>query len=657
MVRKHHKVLSLVLCLILAVSAICAGTVGATAATGDTIYFKPGHWTEASAWFSVYAWDGNGGTTFVKMTEVESGVYGADLGGSYSNVIFCRNDPAKTAVDWSSAWNQTADLTVQSGTNCFTVNSGEWSNATGTWSTYSGGDVIVTDPVTTDPVSTDSVTTDPVTSTPSAGGTTVYLQNDANWSTPYCYMWNSSSDANNTWPGLAMTSLGNGVYKITASSTYANCIFSNNGSSQTADLTAKSGYIYNNSTGVWTLYNEDDVITTNPVDDPTTPTTTTPVVGGTYTVYCKNTAGWSTVNCYMWNSGTDSNATWPGASMTNIGGDVWMYTASKEYANCIFNNGSTQSDDLVAKYGYIYDNSTKTWEVYDTSPIQVTSYSADPTSDVYIDSAVTLSATATSTTGATVYYQFSVTNASGGTSVVSNYSTANTATWTPSAAGTYTITFDFKDSEGNENSRTLSITVGDDSTLVKPVIKSVIPTNLGFIKVGSATTVTVKAGGGITGTNLLFYKYVVTDPNGVENTPYYTLNNTYSLTPTMAGTYTVVVYVQGSDNSTVSKTYKYTATTSDITVPTTDVPVETEPTTTNPIETEPTTTDPIVTDPDVIKGDVDGDGRVSVKDATYIQKHVVDYEGYEIVDLAIGDMDGDGRISVKDATAIQKIII
>ena len=48
---------------------------------------------------------------------------------------------------------------------------------------------------------------------------------------------------------------------------------------------------------------------------------------------------------------------------------------------------------------------------------------------------------------------------------------------------------------------------------------------------------------------------------------------------------------------------------------------------------------------------------MSVKDATFIQKHVVDYEGYETVELAVGDVDGDGRISVKDATQIQKMIV
>ena len=43
-------------------------------------------------------------------------------------------DAGKTDVAWESAWNQTADLTVQSGCNKFTVNSGEWTGANGTWS-------------------------------------------------------------------------------------------------------------------------------------------------------------------------------------------------------------------------------------------------------------------------------------------------------------------------------------------------------------------------------------------------------------------------------------------------------------------------------------------------------------------------------------------
>ena len=130
----------------------------------------------------------------------------------------------------------------------------------------------------------------------------------------------------------------------------------------------------------------------------------------------------------------------------------------------------------------------------------------------------------------------------------------------------------------------------------------------------------------------------------------------------MFGTYKVNVYVQGSDNSTVSKTYEYTATTSDITNPTvvtqpTTVAPTTQPTTTVPTTTvAPTTVVVPTTTAPVILGDVDGDGRLSVKDATYIQHFNVGTEGY-VVDITTGDVDGDGRVSVKDATQIQKLLV
>ena len=132
----------------------------------------------------------------------------------------------------------------------------------------------------------------------------------------------------------------------------------------------------------------------------------------------------------------------------------------------------------------------------------------------------------------------------------------------------------------------------------------------------------------------------------------------------MLGEYTVNVYVQGSDNSTVNKTYKYTATSSDVTVPTTPVPTTTAPvpTTTVPVPTTtapvPTTTVPVptTTAPPFVLGDVDGDGILTIKDATYIQKYLAEYTEFSSISLKVGDVDGDGRISIKDATSIQSIL-
>lgn len=59
-------------------------------------------------------------------------------------------------------------------------------------------------------------------------------------------------------------------------------------------------------------------------------------------------------------------------------------------------------------------------------------------------------------------------------------------------------------------------------------------------------------------------------------------------------------------------------------------------------------------------GDLDLDGVVSVKDATYIMKASVRMNGYKIedgTDLKLrGDVDGNGVINVKDATYVQKFV-
>ena len=499
-----------------------------------------------------------------------------------------------------------------------------------------------------------------------AAGDTVYVKLNNGWSTVYCYMWSDSLGNNAAWPGVKMTLVKDDVYSYKLTKAFDKVIFNvGSNANQTADLTypGKSGQIYDLSKGTWSAYEGAAQETTSGGGSTTTTSAVQPTTSGGSsstgtTVYYKNTSKWSTPYCYMWNSSTDNNGTWPGKAMTKVDDDVWMYTASKKYANCIFsNNGQSQTTDLTAYDGQIYENGT--WKVYDTSDLRVTSYTADPSSDIYPGMDVTLSAEAKNINGATVYFKFSVTNASGGTSVISNFSTAKSVTWTPAAAGKYTIQYDFKDTAGNENSRTLSLTVADDSSITKPIIKSVTPANLNLIKAGVANTVTVTAGGGKTGTNLLFYKYIVTDPNGVKNTPYYTLNNTYQFTPTMAGNYVVNVYVQASDNSTVTKTYNYTAT-ADGPIPTQPITAA-QPTTAKPTTPVPTTA-PITsaqptTPSGYSKGDANMDHYFNIKDATYVQMHVAEYDEAKDIVIALADMSGDGKITILDATLIQKELL
>ena len=89
----------------------------------------------------------------------------------------------------------------------------------------------------------------------------VYLDNEAGWATPYAYAWNSDSDKNHDWPGVAMTHVTGNIYKLTFTKEYAKIIFSNDGANKTEDLTLENGKIYNNQSGEWSVYNPNQTIT------------------------------------------------------------------------------------------------------------------------------------------------------------------------------------------------------------------------------------------------------------------------------------------------------------------------------------------------------------------------------------------------------------
>lgn len=59
---------------------------------------------------------------------------------------------------------------------------------------------------------------------------------------------------------------------------------------------------------------------------------------------------------------------------------------------------------------------------------------------------------------------------------------------------------------------------------------------------------------------------------------------------------------------------------------------------------------------DKIYGDSDGDGNVSVKDATHIQKHIAELELTGTFCDEMADCDTNGRLSVKDATCVRKYL-
>lgn len=99
-------------------------------------------WRSDNARFAAYFWN-NSGNTWADMTEVsgQQNMFTCSIPDGYSNVLFCRMNPAANANDWGNMWNQTVDLNLADG-NHFTINN-PWDGAsegkaTGSWDSFSG---------------------------------------------------------------------------------------------------------------------------------------------------------------------------------------------------------------------------------------------------------------------------------------------------------------------------------------------------------------------------------------------------------------------------------------------------------------------------------------------------------------------------------------
>lgn len=531
-----------------------------------------------------------------------------------------------------------------------------------------------------------------------ATGDVVYFDNSVtHFSTVNCYMWGDGIGDNGGWPGKPMTNVSGDIWAYNVDGNFDKIIF-NDGGTQSDDLNYPgNGQIAKpngngNKFGVsWSAYSGDTTLPTS-ATTPSSGSSSGGSTSGSYSIYCQNDAGWARVNCYMWNSSSDENAAWPGVPMTSIGDGVWEYNYSKKYANVIFNDGSTQTGDLVTpSETSIYNNSSNSWEPYSSSPVKITSFTSSIQSPAYTNCSIKLTTVAKSAAGS-LYYKYTVSGPTG-VSVLSN-SAASSVTWIPTVVGTYKVTVEVTDTAGNTNSRSLDFVINDPTTLETAFI-SAFSNSLGTntqIKQNTNISFTLTALGGHTGNNLLFYKFIITDPDGGTNTAYYTTSNTYSYTPTKLGVYSISAFVQNSYNDTVNETYTYTCvgeinetpedtspapvqpSTGASTAPTTPTEPESTPGSSN--NTQPTTTPSTPENPSTpagggatptesesttplpkpTLGDVNGDGYVNVLDVTTLQKKLASLPVTTFIESQ-ADTNRDGTVNIKDATRIQEYLV
>lgn len=105
--------------------------------SSQTLYLTPAsNWMNDGARFAVYTFGGGEHWYSMSLVDGTTNVYSAEITNPYTNVIFCRMNPATTANNWNNKWNQTADLTVPSDKNWYKVAEGTWDSGGGTWDVY-----------------------------------------------------------------------------------------------------------------------------------------------------------------------------------------------------------------------------------------------------------------------------------------------------------------------------------------------------------------------------------------------------------------------------------------------------------------------------------------------------------------------------------------
>ena len=108
------------------------------------------------------------------------------------------------------------------------------SSTTMTGKIGASGIVVLYDPENTTP--SGSSTTTPEHQNPITQDWVLYYKNTQGWAKPYAYYWSSTNTSLTFWPGVAMTDLGGGIYKIVVPKEATYIIFSDQGAKQTADL-------------------------------------------------------------------------------------------------------------------------------------------------------------------------------------------------------------------------------------------------------------------------------------------------------------------------------------------------------------------------------------------------------------------------------------
>ncbi len=349
----------------------------------------------------------------------------------------------------------------------------------------------------------------------------------------------------------------------------------------------------------------------------TTSTEETTPVEETYTLYFRNHDDWYNVYAYSWNDGVDFSqplGQWPGTACKYIDDDIWAIEVTSDFDYIIFNTSGKQSSILPNPGGFNIarwvstdgNESEYEWEFpIITKPTEATEPSEVPVDDikVYFDNSESYNQVFVYAWGEEDYGEISQWPGILATD-------ENNGTWSVVIPGNCDCVL-FHNGSGIQSNDLIN----PRKTMIAKVVR--VEDGLDVYDWFDVEEITT----------------TVTEPTEQITTEADTLPSTTDPTEEVTESMTV------TDPEETETTVKPTETTA------TDAPETTA--------TEATGT----TDSEYALGDVDRDGKISIFDATAIQKYVAKIAG--IIDEEypyLADVNMDEKINIKDATVIQKYL-
>lgn len=303
-------------------------------------------WSKVNAYFwsddnkEMTSWPGK------KMTDKGNNIFDIEVPDGAKYVIFNNGD------------SQTDDLRIADGNKIYS--NGSWQNystvkptqPTTAPSTTVRPTTIATQPTTTQPTTSQPSTTQPSTTQPVTEPSNRILIGDV--------------DLNGTFTVCDSTEVQRYIVNISTLSDEALIAADVNKDSviSVKDATMIQAYIVkliveNSYCGTYT----ENVAPAQPTTNVTEPTTEPTSIQTKNYVYFNNTENWSTVNVYVWSSKDSTYMSWPGKAMESIGNNTYRFELPNGAEYAIFNNGSTQTDDLkIPDVNMIYSNGQ--WSKY-----------------------------------------------------------------------------------------------------------------------------------------------------------------------------------------------------------------------------------------------------------------------------------------------------